>query len=87
MFSLKDAVAAANELNVTFDSFSIKDFLTGLNVEIEHGSQNALTNVTNDDLILTAKIALAHLMEFPNYYNEEYGIIAWEEYLKNKTKN
>ena len=39
-----------------------------MNVELEHGLHDALTNVTNDDPHLTAKIALAHLNEFPDYY-------------------
>ena len=39
-----------------------------MDVELEHGSINQLTNVTNDDPILTGKIALAHLNEFPDYY-------------------
>jgi len=43
-------------------------FHMGLNIELEHGKRNAFTNVTNDDEILTAKIALAHLNEFPDYY-------------------
>ena len=55
MFSLNDAVYAANELQISFDEFNIKDFLTGLNIELEHGNINPLTNVTNNDVIMTAK--------------------------------
>lgn len=84
MFTLKDAVMAANELEINFDKFSINDFLTGINIELEHGLVNPETNVTNDDLIMTAKIALAHLMEFPNYYNEDYGLPAMERELKKR---
>ena len=40
----------------------------GLEVEFEHGSHDSQTNVTNDDPVLTAKIALAHLKELPDYY-------------------
>ena len=40
----------------------------GLDVELEHGRRSPLTNVTNDNPILTGKIALAHLREFPDYY-------------------
>ena len=72
MFNLKDAVDIANKLGITFDKFSIYDFLTGLNIELEHGKINEFTNVTNDSLELTAKIALAHLNEFPNYYDKDY---------------
>lgn len=82
MFTLEDAISAANELGIQFDKFSIKDFLVGINIELEHGLVNPLTNVTNNDLIITAKIALAHLMEFPNYYDNEVGLPAMERRLK-----
>ncbi len=87
MFTLEDAVTVADELGITFNKFSIKDFIIGLNMELEHGFINPTTNVTNNDLIMTAKIALAHLMEYPNYYNEEYGLPAMEKILKTKLKN
>ena len=84
MFNLKDAYYAASILNIKFDKFTIEEFLDGINIELEHGTVNSLTNVTNDDLLLTAKIALAHLNEFPNYYNPNYGLKKFEEFLKNK---
>ena len=37
-------------------------------VELEHGLRDHLTNVTDDKPLMTAKIALAHLREFPDYY-------------------
>jgi len=40
----------------------------GLEVDMEHGARDPLTNVTNDDLLLTGKIALAHLNEIKDYY-------------------
>ena len=86
MFSMKDALDAAKELNINFDKFPPEDFLTGLNIELEHGLINESTNVTYDDLLLTAKIALAHLNEFPNYYNKDYGLKMFEKYLKYKLK-
>ena len=55
-------------------------------IEMEHGLINPVTNVTNDDLLKTAKIALAHLNEYPNYYNKDYGLLVYEEFLKNKLK-
>lgn len=36
--------------------------------EFEHGSHDPQTDVTGDDPILTDKIALAHIMEFPDHY-------------------
>ena len=82
MFSIKDAFDVAEILDIKFDKFSPEDLLRGLNIELEHGLINKSTNVTNDDLLLTAKIALAHLKEFPNYYNKDYGLKMYEKYLK-----
>lgn len=84
MYNLPKAMEAASLLNINFDKFSVYDLLEGLNVESEHGCINPSTNVTNDNLILTAKIALAHLNEFPNYYNKQYGIRHFEKFLKSK---
>lgn len=84
MFTLKDAVKAANELDIKFDKFTPDELLRGMNIELEHGKINAATNVTDDDLIVTTKIALAHLNEFPNYYNKDYGLLVFEEFLKAK---
>ncbi len=86
MFSIKDAFDVAKILDIKFDKFSPEDLLRGLNIELEHGLINKSTNVTNDDLLLTAKIALAHLKEFPNYYNKDYGLKMFEKYLKYKLK-
>ena len=56
--------------------------MTGINIELEHGTINPMTNVTNDDLEMTAKIALAHLNEYSNYYNRDYGLPSFENNLK-----
>lgn len=84
MFNVKEALYIANKLGIIFDKFSVDDFLKALNIELEHGLSNPKTNVTNNDLEVTAKIALAHLNEFPDYYNEEYGLPALERFLKQK---
>lgn len=84
MYNLNDALYAAHVLGIKFDKFSQEEFLDGLNIEAEHGMINPITNVTNDDLIMTAKIALAHLNEFPNYYNKDYGLKVFENFLKKK---
>jgi len=84
MFDIDDAIYAGDILGINFDKFSVEDFLEGINIELEHGLVNRMTNVTNNNLIETAKIALAHLNEFPNYYNKEYGLKVFEEYLKMK---
>ena len=84
MYNIKDALKVASLLNIKFDKFTPEEFLDGINIELEHGLINSLTNVTNNNLLTTAKIALAHLNEFPNYYNKEYGLRVYEEFLKNK---
>ena len=87
MFKIKDILEIAKILNIDFTKFSLNDFITGINIELEHGLVEPKTNVTNNDLLLTAKIALAHLNEFPNYYNKEYGLPAFEEKLKQINQN
>lgn len=84
MYTKEDLLKTAQVLGITFDKFTIEDLITGVNIELEHGTVNNFTNVTNDDLVLTMKIALAHLNEFPDYYNKEYGLPAFENSLKYK---
>ena len=87
MFKIKDILEVAQELNIDFSKFSLSDFITGINIELEHGTIEQLTNVTNNNLLTTAKIALAHLNEYPNYYNKDYGLPAFETKLKELNKN
>jgi len=84
MFNLNDAYYAADILGIDFDKFTIDEFLDGINIELEHGIISPNTNVTSSDLIVTSKIALAHLNEFPNYYNKDYGLRRFEQFLKTK---
>jgi len=48
--------------------FDVEQFRRGMDVELEHGLQDPATNVTDDEPVVTGKIALAHLDEFPDYY-------------------
>ena len=50
------------------EALSVAQFRMGLDVELEHGRRSPETDVTGDDSIVTGKIALAHLNEFPDYY-------------------
>lgn len=84
MYTNKEILEAAKSLGITFDKFSFTDLVTGVNMELEHGTISPKTNVTNDNLILTMKIALAHLNEFPDYYNHNYGLPALERYLEKR---
>ncbi len=67
-FSLAEAKQIGDELGIDWRAFGVEQFQTGLEVELEHGSRDEQTNVSNDDAVITGKIALAHLKEFPDYY-------------------
>ena len=67
-FSPDQVAALAERLGVT-EEIDLGQLRIGMLVELEHGRQDPLTNVTNDDPMLTAKIALAHLRELPDYYS------------------
>jgi len=66
--SLRKARKIGNELGVDWDRIDLDQFHRGMEVELEHGRRDPATDVTGDDLLLTGKIALAHLNEFPDYY-------------------
>lgn len=70
-FSTEEAEKVALELGIDWDKvkFDFEQFRHGMDVELEHGTEDYLTNVTNDDSLVTGKIALAHLNEFPDYYH------------------
>jgi len=67
-FSLEEAKVAGESLGVDWSKFDVEQFRMGMDVELEHGTRDARTNVTNDDPVMTGKIALAHLLELPDYY-------------------
>ena len=87
MFKNVEIFNIAKKLNIDFSKFTFDDLKRGINIELEHGLINPLINVTNNDLEKTMKIALALLNEFPNYYNKEYGLPVFENFLKEKLKN
>jgi len=67
-FTLEEAREYGERLGIDWKRFDVEEFRVGMDVELEHGRADDLTNVTNDDPLTTAKIALAHLNEFPDYY-------------------
>ena len=67
-FTAEEAKKIGEQLGIDWSKFDVEQYRTGMNVELEHGSQDPVTNVTNDDPLTTGKIALAHLNEFPDYY-------------------
>jgi len=67
-FSSNEAKEVGENLGIDWRRFDVEQFRMGMDVELEHGTRDPHTNVTNDDPIVTGKIALAHLNEFPDYY-------------------
>lgn len=67
-FTAKKAKEIGEKLGIDWSQYDVEQFRVGMDVELEHGTENSLTNVTNDDPLLTGKIALAHLNEFSDYY-------------------
>jgi hypothetical protein len=67
-FSTEEARWIGDEIGVDWAEVDIEQFRIGLGIELEHGLGDPETDVTHDDPIMTAKIALAHLREIPDYY-------------------
>ena len=69
-FSAEDARRIGEQIGIDWEAspFDVEEYRAGVNVELEHGLHDPATNVTDDDPIVTGKIAWAHLKEFPDYY-------------------
>ena len=90
------ALQLAKDFNINLNIVPFDEWQEGLNIELEHGKQvSKLTNLTNDNLQITAKIAIAHLIEDPRYYKyliqmekkrEKFGSIFRRKFRKNKNK-
>jgi Protein of unknown function (DUF5661) len=66
--TLEEALSVGDEIGVDWERFKLEQFRIGMDVEYEHGAHDPQTDVMGDDPILTGKIALAHMKEFPDYY-------------------
>jgi len=85
-FTTEEAEAVGKLIGIDWkrSKFDVEQFRKGMDVELEHGKRDHDTDVTHDDPILTGKIALAHLNEFPDYYDrldklEEEAKKFWEK--------
>ncbi len=67
-FTNEEAKQIGEALGIEWSRFDVEQYRMGLDVELEHGLVDPHTNVTNDDPMITGKIALAHLNEFSDYY-------------------
>ena len=84
-FSAEEAKKIGEQIGIDWSKFDVEQFRRGMDVELEHGTVDPNTNVSNDDPLTTGKISLAHLNEFSDYYTrldkmEEEA----EEYWENK---
>ena len=70
VFSAEQAKSVGAQIGIDWASapFDVEQFRAGMGVELEHGVRDPATDVTGSDPLLTGKIALAHLNEFPDYY-------------------
>ena len=84
-FDNDEARRIGEQIGIDWDTspFDVDQFRIGMNVELEHGSQDPRTNVTNDDPITTGRIAWAHLNEFADYYTR---LEAMEEQAKRELR-
>lgn len=83
-FSAEQAKAIGEKLGIDWSKFDVEQYRMGMDVELEHGRHDPETDVTGDDPLITGKIALAHLKEFPDYYTrlekmEEEAELYWEK--------
>ena len=82
--TIEEARRVGDEIGVDWNRFDVEQFRAGMDVEYEHGSHDIQTDVTGDDPIVTGKIALAHMKEFPDYYErlarmEHEAVREWQQ--------
>ncbi len=83
-FTIEEAKQIGEQLGIDWSKFDVEQFRMGMDVELEHGTVDSNTNITNDDPLMTGKITLAHLNELPDYYTrlekmEREGEAYWTE--------
>lgn len=85
IFSAEQAKEIGEKLGIDWSRWDVEQFRMGMDVELEHGTVDPNTNVTNDDPLMTGKIALAHLNEIPDYYTRLAQMeVEGEAYWENK---
>jgi hypothetical protein len=83
-FTEKQAKEIGEQLGVKWDKFSVEEFRKGMDIELEHGTVDSNTNITNDNPLATGKITLAHLNGLPDYNTR---LIKMEKEGKAELKN
>jgi len=87
-FTSGQAKEIGNKLGIDWNKIDLEQFRHGMDIELEHGNVNDKTNLTNNDPYKTGQIALAHLNEYPDYYDRLDKLeIEAEVSDENKTPN
>lgn len=83
-FTIDQAAAAAKAAGIDLknERFTAEALAAGMTAELEHGAESPDTDITSNDPILTAKLAVAHLRKSPFYYAPKRGLKAWENSLR-----
>ena len=86
--NIKQAQKLAINYKINLDVINFSEWHYGLNVELEHGKKfGIITNITNNNILITAKIVIAHLIEFPDYYKRLQKLeTAADKFWINKNK-
>jgi len=86
--NIKQSEKLAKYYKINLDIINFDEWHYGLNVELEHGKKfGIITNITNNNLFITAKIVIAHLTEFPDYYKRLLKLeTAADKYWSTKKK-
>ena len=63
-FTSLEARQIGEKLGIDWSKFDIEQYRMGIDVELEHGLVDPHTNVTNDDPIMTGKIALKGILPY-----------------------
>lgn len=71
-FTTEEATRIGKRIGIDWDTcgFDVEQFRMGLTVELEHGKHDSDTNITDDNLSDTGKIAWIHLKELSDYYTK-----------------
>jgi hypothetical protein len=66
---IKSLIRENIDESIKIPQWLLKQMVEGYKVELEHGTVDAITDVTHDDFTMTMKIVFAHLNENPLYYH------------------
>lgn len=80
-FTKEEAKSVGDKLKIDWNKFDLDWFRKGMDIELEHGTIDPETNVTNDDPLMTGKIAYIHMKEFADYYQR---LVKMEEEAEGK---